>query len=187
MDTKLQIDFIRAHLTKPITLVGLMGAGKSSLGQLLAQALDLEFVDSDNIITAQSNMSISEIFEKFGEGHFRALECETILSLAAKEYPNIIGTGGGAFMNDKTRAAILNNTIPVFIKADIDVLATRIGDGAGRPLFKGKNPKDVLNDLIQIRYPVYAQAALTVPSEDESVQETLNRVISTLYTHLKPS
>lgn len=187
MDTKLQIEFIKAHLQKPITLVGLMGAGKSSLGKKMAETLDIDFVDSDEVIVTQSGMSISDIFAKHGEAHFRALECETILSLAAQKRPYVIGTGGGAFMNKHTRAAILDNTTSLFIKATLDVLSVRVGDGAGRPMFKDKNPIDVLQSLMDERYPVYALADLTVASNDEPVEETLNRGIATLYTHLKPA
>ncbi len=184
MDINLKIEFIRKRLRRPVVFVGLMGAGKTSLGKALAASLKLEFVDSDDIITAHEGSSIPEIFEKSGEAHFRDLERQTLLDLAQDKDVKIIGTGGGAFMNDETRETIQSNALSLFLNAHLDVLVKRIGSGEGRPLFDGKPPEEVLAELIKERYPIYEEAHMSVATYDEPIEETLNRVQQTLYSHL---
>lgn len=182
MDINLKIEFIRKRLKRPIVLVGLMGAGKTSLGKAMAKELRMEFVDSDNVITTREGLSVAEIFEKSGEAYFRDLERQIILELTQDKDIRVIGTGGGAFMNDETRQAIQVNALSIFLRADLNVLARRVGAGRGRPLFDGKDPREVLADLMTQRYPVYEEAHLTVATHEEPKEETLNRVFQTLYS-----
>lgn len=148
-----------------LVFVGLMGAGKSAIGRLVAQMLDIPFVDSDHEIERVSRMSIPELFEAYGEPEFRALEARVIKRLL-KTGPRVLSTGGGAFMNDATRAIVLNNGLSVWLKADLDVLWARVSKRDTRPLLKTANPKQTLSDLLDRRYPVYAKANITVQSRD---------------------
>lgn len=171
-------------LQSSIVLVGTGGAGKTSLGRILATGLGYEYVDSDEVIIDQAQSSIAEIFADKGEAHFRTLEKQAIQTLIEDENLYLIGTGGGAFMNEATRKLIKDNALSIFLKADIDVLLGRIGDGEGRPLYEGKDVKQVLETMIAERYPIYAQADITVDTYDEPIGETLKRVTEALYTHL---
>ena len=171
---------------KHVVLVGTGGAGKTSIGRLLASGLGVEFIDSDEVIIDREQSGIADIFANKGESYFRDLERQVIQELIASQTPYLIGTGGGAFMNDQTRTLIQETALSLFLKADIEVLLKRIGDGEGRPLYEGQDTRGVLEDLIGARYPVYAEADLTVETYDEPIEETLARVTDTLYTHLKP-
>ena len=186
MVEKEHISVIRGELAKPIVLVGLMGAGKTSLGKSLAKTLNVDFIDSDDVIIAKDGRNIAEMFARSGEGYFRDLERQVLTELSKTKRYCVLGTGGGAFINEETRQVILTHATSVFLKADIEVLKKRVGSGEGRPLFREKNVEEVLKTLIQERYPIYNQAALTVETHDERKQETLNRLISALYIHLKP-
>lgn len=183
MDIEEKITFLKQNMDNSVVLVGLMGAGKSSIGRMLAKHLNLEFVDSDHVIEGQERRDISEIFAKSGEAYFRELERRTIIDLASEKELIIMGTGGGAFMNDETRAVIKRKTLSVFLKSNLDVLSKRVGSGSGRPLFAGKEPADVLSELIEQRYPIYNEADIIVETKDEPLKETLNRVIEALYSH----
>ncbi len=176
-------DAIITNLNKSIVLVGLMGAGKTSVGREVAKRLGLNFVDSDDLIVEAAGKEISDIFKDEGEEHFRALEQQVLRDAIHSDQVCIISTGGGAFMNDATRKAIQESAISLFLEADIDVLVARVGTSQGRPLFKDKDPKEVLSDLIEVRYPIYKQAHVHVDTYDEQIEETLNRVIETLYTY----
>ncbi|SOE16671.1 shikimate kinase [Hoeflea halophila] len=149
-----------------LVFVGLMGAGKSAIGRLVAQMLDIPFVDSDHEIERVSRMSIPELFEAYGEPEFRALEGRVIKRLL-KTGPRVLSTGGGAFMNDTIRTMVLNDGLSVWLKADLDVLWARVSKRDSRPLLKTANPRQTLSDLLDKRYPVYAKADLTVWSRDE--------------------
>lgn len=167
-------------IKKPIVLIGLMGAGKTTLGRDLAKARNLNFLDIDELITEVEGLTIPEIFEKEGEAYFRHIEKEITENAIQKNPDAVISLGGGAFMNENIRDFIKKNAFSVFIKADIDTLIKRIGEGAGRPLLKN-NPQESLKKLMEQRYPVYEQADLTVQTKDELPQETLNRVMDALY------
>lgn len=188
-DISLQKDFIRAHLEQPLIIIGLMGAGKTSIGKMLAEHLGYDFVDSDDKIVERAGRSIPEIFgpNNIHEQEFRDLERQVIADLMADVKPHVIGTGGGAFMNDHTRKLIKDKGLSVFLKASLDVLCDRVGAGEGRPLLMQGDPRQILSDLIEKRYPVYGEADLTVETLNEPVEETLNRAVQTLYTHLKHS
>ena len=152
-------------LDRPIVLVGLMGVGKTTIGRRLAQRLSLPFVDADEEIESAAGMTISEIFERYGEPHFRDGERRVIARLI-DGLPKVIATGGGAFMNDETRALIKERSISVWLKADLDVLVRRVSRKDSRPLLSGKDPLAVLTELAEKRYPVYAQADIMVETGD---------------------
>ena len=173
-------------LPRSIVLVGLMGAGKSKIGRLLAASLAVPFVDSDNAVVASAGMSIASIFELYGEERFRDLEARTIAELLDDE-PRVIATGGGAFMNNDTRKLILDGGISLWLKATPETLADRISNPASRPLLRDRNPVEVLRELAEIRYPVYAEAALTVDTDGLSITAAVNTVEGALREFLKLS
>lgn len=152
--------------SRNLVFVGLMGAGKSAIGRLVAQMMDIPFVDSDHEIERVSRMSIAELFSAYGETEFRALE-ERVITRLLKTGPRVLSTGGGAFMNEATRARLLKSGLSVWLKADLDVLWTRVSKRDTRPLLKTENPRQTLSDLLDKRYPVYALADVTVQSRDE--------------------
>lgn len=148
-----------------LVFVGLMGAGKSAIGRLVANQLGLPFVDTDHEIERVSRMSISELFSTYGESEFRALEGRVIRRLL-RSGPKVVSTGGGAFINDKTRKHIERGGISIWLKADLDVLWDRVNKRDHRPLLKTENPKQTLENLMNERYPIYQRANLTVVSRD---------------------
>lgn len=148
-----------------LVFVGLMGAGKSSIGRLVAQELKLSFIDTDHEIERVSSMTIPELFAAYGEQEFRALETRVIERLLKGE-PRVISTGGGAFINANTRAEIKQCGLSVWLKAELDVLWERVSKRDGRPLLKTANPKQTLQNLMNERYPIYAEADLTVISRN---------------------
>jgi shikimate kinase len=151
-------------LTRPIVLVGLMGVGKSTIGKRLAARLRVPFHDADHEIEQAAGLTVAEIFEKFGEAHFRDGERRVIARLLDGR-PIILATGGGAFMNDATRSLILDKTIAVWIDADLDTLAERVARRDHRPLVRGKDARLVLGKLAEERNPIYALAPIHVRSE----------------------
>lgn len=184
-DSKLDGDAIRARLGRRcVVLVGLMGAGKSTIGRKTAQMLSLPFVDADHEIEAASRMSIPELFEKYGEPEFRALERRVIARLL-KQGPQVLATGGGAFMNADTRKAIARHGVAVWLKADIGVLMERVSRKQNRPLLKTADPKATMEKLIAERYPVYAAADVTVLSRDEKKDVIATELVAALGDHLK--
>jgi shikimate kinase len=160
-----------------IVLVGLMGSGKSSIGRRLATALDMPFVDADTEVETAAGQSISEIFAELGEAAFRDGERRVIARLL-DDPPHILATGGGAFVNDDTRALILRKGVSVWLKADLDVLVRRVARKNTRPLLAGKDPAQVLHDLAQVRYPFYAQANVTVETGDTQHKAAVDAVIA---------
>ena len=159
-------DRARAALgSRNLILVGLMGAGKSSVGRLVASQLGIPFVDSDVEIERVSRMTIAELFAAYGEEEFRALETRVMKRLL-KNGPRVVSTGGGAFINDRTRKHIKKSGLSLWLKADLDVLWERVNKRDTRPLLKTENPKQTLENLMNARYPVYAQADVTVLSRD---------------------
>ncbi len=163
----------------PIVLVGLMGAGKTSIGRRLADRLDLPFVDADVEIEKAAGKSIPDIFAEHGEAHFRDGERRVIARLL-ENGKQVLATGGGAFMNAETRAAIKGHSVSVWLKADLDVLLKRVAKRGGRPLLENKDPAVVLQNLIDLRYPVYAQADITVESLDVQHNQMVNAVVDAL-------
>lgn len=159
-------------LARPIVLVGLMGSGKTSVGSRLAQALGVAFNDSDAEIERAAALTIAEIFERYGEPHFRDGERRVIARLA--EGPvGVIATGGGAFMNDQTRALVQAKTVTIWLKAALDVLVARTAGRGHRPLLNQGDPRAVLADLIETRYPVYAEAHIAVESHAGQAHDSM--------------
>lgn len=164
---------------KSVVLVGLMGAGKSHIGRRLAQRLKLPFTDADHEIEKAAGRSIEDIFREFGEDEFRQGERRVIARLLDED-KIVLATGGGAFMNDETRARILENSISVWLRADLDLLIKRTSRRDNRPLLKTGDPREILQRLIDERYPVYALADVVVDSVDGPGGTTVNRVIDGL-------
>lgn len=159
-------DRARAALgARNLILVGLMGAGKTSIGRLVATHLGIPFIDADAEIERVSRMTISELFTAYGEEEFRSLETRVIKRLL-KGGPRVVSTGGGAFVNDRTRWHIKRKGLSVWLKADLDVLWERVNKRDTRPLLKTGDPKATLEGLMNARYPIYAEADLTVLSRD---------------------
>jgi len=151
--------------TRSIVLVGLMGAGKSTVGRRLAQTLKLPFRDADHEIEAAAGMTIPDIFAIHGEEHFRDGERRVIARLL-QEGPMVLATGGGAFMNEETRHNIAEHGISVWLKADLDVLMRRVRKRDTRPLLRNPDPEGTMRRLMEIRHPVYALADLTIDSHE---------------------
>lgn len=164
---------------RTITLVGLMGAGKSCIGRYLATALGLPFLDADKEIEAAAGCSVEDIFAAHGEAAFRAGERRVISRLLA-EPKMVLATGGGAFMDPQTRALIRQRATSLWLRADIELLLRRTARRNNRPLLKRGEPREILTRLIEERHPVYAQADVVVDSVDGPPEATLARVIAGL-------
>lgn len=169
---------------RSIVLVGLMGAGKSSIGRRLAQRLGLDFVDADHEIERAAGCTIEEIFARFGEPAFRDGERRVIVRLLEDRPPIVLATGGGAFMDPETRAAIRRHAVSIWLRADLDVLLRRVARRSNRPLLKQGDPREVLTRLIQLRHPVYAEADLVVDSDDSPPEVTVEKVVAALRQRL---
>jgi shikimate kinase len=167
------------QIDRTIVLVGLMGAGKSSIGRRLAARLAMPFADADDEIEAAASCTIPEIFERFGEAEFRAGERRVIARLLDGP-PLVLATGGGAFMDPTTRALIKEKGVSVWLRADLPVLLSRTSRRSDRPLLKNNDPKEVLSRLMNLRYPTYAEADLVVESLDQSPEQTLIAVLAAL-------
>jgi shikimate kinase len=162
-----------------IVLVGLMGAGKTSVGRRLAEKLDIPFVDADHEIETAAGKSIAEIFNDHGEEYFREGERRVIARLL-ENGTQVLATGGGAFMNTETRERIKQHGISVWLKADLDLLLKRVSKRNDRPLLRNDDPAAVMKKLIDTRYPVYAEANITVESRDVQHGQMVNDVIKAL-------
>lgn len=171
---------VRARLQdRSIVLVGLMGAGKSSVGRRLAEKLGLPFVDADHEIEAAAGKSIAEIFADHGEPYFREGERRVIARLLGGG-AQVLATGGGAFVNEETRARIRQGSVSVWLKADLPLLMKRVMKRSDRPLLKSEDPEAVMRRLMEQRYPVYAGADVTVDSRDVQHGQMVNDVIKAL-------
>jgi shikimate kinase len=166
-------------LDRSIVLVGLMGAGKSSIGKRLAETLGLEFIDADAEIEAAAGLTISEIFDRYGEEEFRAGERRVMARLLDGPV-RVIATGGGAFMDPQTRALMKSRSISLWLRASLDVLLDRTSRSRKRPLLEQGDRKQVLEDLIAKRYPVYAESDLVIDSDNRPQSETVQKVIGAL-------
>ena len=180
----LALETIRQRLAKrSIVLVGLMGAGKTAIGRKVAAALSLRFVDSDHEIENVSRMTVPELFERYGEAEFRALE-RRVIGRLVKDGPQVVATGGGAFMNDQTRRLIGRHGLSVWLKADLDILMDRVAKRQNRPLLKTADPRATMARLMDERYPVYALADVTVKTRDEKREIIADEVIEAVATLL---
>lgn len=162
---------------KPIVLVGLMGAGKSTVGRRLARRLALPFVDADGEIEAAAGMSVAEIFERYGEAHFRDGERRVIARLI--EGPRqVIAAGGGAFVDPATRALMLKRCTVIWLDAELELMAERVGRRDHRPLLRGEDPLTLLRDMAEARNPIYAQAHLAIRAGD--MERTVDDIVTAL-------
>lgn len=168
---------------RSLVLVGMMGAGKSSIGRKLAQRLNLHFVDADSEIEQAAGMSISEIFAKHGEAYFRAGEARVIARLLDGG-PQVLATGGGAFMHPQSREAIRAKAVSIWLKAEYDVLMKRIKRRGDRPMLKTDDPGETLRRLMQERDPVYAEADVIVHSRDVPHEIIIAEIISAVTPRL---
>lgn len=177
-------DAIRARLgRRAIVFVGLMGAGKTAIGRKLAAALGLPFVDSDHEIETVSRMTVPELFERYGEPEFRALE-QRVIDRLLHDGPRVVSTGGGAFMNAQTREAIAAHGVSVWLKADLDLLMERVAKKQNRPLLRNPDPRGVMRKLMDDRYPIYALADITVETRDARREIIASEAMQALYRHL---
>jgi len=161
---------------RPLVLIGLMGAGKTSIGKRLAAALDVPFADADQEIEKAAGKAINDIFEEDGEAFFRDGERRVIARLLG-DGGKVLATGGGAFMNEETRWTIADCGISIWLKADLDLLMNRVSRRDTRPLLRAENPRAVMQKLIEERYPVYAQADITIVSREVAHDVIVNEII----------
>ena len=164
---------------RTIALVGLMGVGKSSVGRRLANTLGLSFRDADTEVETAAGRSIPDIFSELGEAEFRTGERKVIARLLSDPV-HVLATGGGAFMHSETRKLIKAQAISIWLKADIEVLARRVGRKESRPLLTGKDPLDVLTAQARDRYPAYAEADITVETGDTPHQVAVEAILKAL-------
>ena len=164
---------------RSVVLIGLMGAGKTAVGRRLANRLDLPFIDADSEIEVAAGASISEIFAEHGEAYFRQGERKVIARLL-ENGPQVLATGGGAYMNPDTRANIKAHGLSVWLKADIKVLMKRVGRRDNRPLLAAGDPEKMMKKLMEERYPIYAEADVTVESRDVPHDVIVGAVIDAL-------
>lgn len=170
-------------LDRPVVLVGLMGAGKSCIGRRLARCLGVKFVDSDVEIEDAAGCSINDIFEKYGEAYFRDGERRVMKRLLSGA-PGVLAAGGGAFINNETRKVIRSHAISVWLRADIDTLCDRTKGRSHRPLLNTGEARATLQSLIDKRYPVYAEADLTVNTSNDGPDVTCQRVLKALQKYV---
>lgn len=169
---------------RTIVLVGLMGVGKSSVGRRLANALGLPFRDADSEVEAAAGRSIGDIFAELGEPAFREGERRVIARLL-DEPPHVLATGGGAFMDPKTRELIKSKAVSIWLKTELDVLARRVGRKETRPLLIGKDPLEVLQAQAAARYPAYAEADITVETGDCAHHVAVDQLLRALAAYLE--
>lgn len=177
------IDKVRQALgRRSLVLVGLMGCGKSSIGRRLATRLSLPFTDADEEIERVAQKTISEIFADHGEPFFRDREARVIARLLASG-PQVLATGGGAFITPETRTKIREEGLSIWLRAELPVLLRRVGKRDTRPLLKGSEPEVVMRRLMDARYPVYAEADLTVESRDVPHDFIVTEIVEALARH----
>lgn len=173
-------------LDKPIVMVGLMGAGKTSVGRALARALGVDFVDSDSEIETAAGASVVDIFSMYGEQEFRRAETSVIERLLDSEpRVKVISTGEGAFITPAVREMVLNRAISIWLKADLDLLVKRTNFRNTRPQLLNNDSRVILSQLIKERYDTYAMANIMVETHDESLRKTLNAVLRALVGYQK--
>lgn len=171
--------------TKPIVLVGIMGCGKSTVGRRLAQYLSISFVDADNEIEKAADRSISEIFAEHGESYFRQGE-KRVISRLLDEGPQILATGGGAFMNEDTRSSIKEKGVSIWMKAELPVIMARVRKRPTRPLLQTPDPEATMQKLMDERYPIYAEADMSIWSLDVTHEAVMEEILIVLENGLPP-
>jgi len=171
-------------LPKPLVMVGLMGAGKSAVGRRVAAKLNVPFIDADSEIEAAAGSSISEIFARHGEPAFRDGERRVVGRLLETQPVHVLATGGGAFIDASTRALIKKQAISVWLRAELDVLFQRVSRRGHRPLLKTADPRARLAELMEQRYPIYAEADIIVDSGAGPIGNMVDRVIAAVAEYL---
>lgn len=171
---------------RPIVLIGLMGVGKTCIGQRLAERLELPFVDSDTEIEAAAGCTVEDIFAIYGEPAFRDVERRVIARLLSGPV-QVIATGGGAFMDAETRRLVKERAISIWLRVELDILVARVGRRQNRPLLKKGDPREVLSRLMTERDPHYATADIVVEGNREPPEATVGRVMARLVEHLAPA
>jgi shikimate kinase len=166
-------------LSRTVALVGMMGAGKSSVGRRLATRLGVAFKDADSEIELAAGCPIPEIFDRFGEGAFRDGERKVIARLLS-DPPHVLATGGGAFIDPTTRAHLKDSAVTVWIRAPVEVLLARVQRRDNRPLLRSGNPRETLERLLGERTPVYAEAEITVESDDGPHSTAVDQILAAL-------
>lgn len=167
------------RLDRPVVLVGMMGVGKSTVGRKLAALLHLTFCDADDAIEEAAQMTVSEIFERFGEAYFRDGERRVIARLIDGG-PSVIATGGGAFVQDDTRELVLERGVAVWLDADVETLLDRVRRKNTRPLLRGGDPREIVARLKAEREPLYARAPIHVASGGGPHGDTVTRIVQEL-------
>jgi shikimate kinase len=170
------------RLKRTVALVGMMGAGKSSIGRRLAAKLGVPFRDADVEIEAAAGCSVSEIFERFGEAEFRQGERRVIGRLLGAA-PLVLATGGGAFINEETRAEIKARGFSIWLKAPLDLLVSRVRRRETRPLLKNGDPHEIMGRLLAEREPIYALADIALDSEEGPHAAVVDRIVAALEAH----
>jgi shikimate kinase len=175
-----QIDRVLSRLgSRSIVLVGMMGAGKTSIGRRLANLLHLPFIDADAEIEKAANLTIPEIFEHYGEAHFREGE-ERVLARLLASGPAVVATGGGAFMSEETRQRCRENGITIWLKAEVPVLLERVHKKSNRPLLNHPDQGEVMRRLLAEREPIYRQADIMVASREGPHQAVIAEIVTAL-------
>lgn len=169
--------------TRTVALVGLMGAGKTTIGRRLAHALALPFVDADEAIVAAAGRSIEDIFADRGECEFRRGERQVIARLL-DDKPHVLATGGGAFIDPRTRELMKERAISIWLKAPLDVLMKRVTKRDHRPLLKEDDPRAVMQRLMEERYPIYAEADLMIETGTGPHNSAVSHILTALRAHL---
>ncbi len=165
------------NLNKPVVIVGLMGAGKTSVGSRIAKKLNLQFVDSDIEIEKSACCTVVDIFSLYGEKEFRRVELKVIEKILSDNRPKILSTGEGAFIIDEVRKITKEKAITIWLKADLNLLVKRTSLKDTRPLLLNDNPNGILKQLIDERYPVYEKADIIVETKDEPIYITVQKVL----------
>lgn len=181
----INIEVIKSTLShdKSIVFVGMMGAGKSTIGRKLAFKLGMDFIDTDLEIENAAQLSISEIFAHYGEAHFREIEKKIIIRVL-QENKGVISVGGGAFMDEDLRNHIHQQGISIWLRADFETLMTRIHNQDHRPLLTQSSPEEVMRKLIEARYPTYEKSDIIIENDDLTMDKTIDVVLDALGTYL---
>lgn len=174
-----EIAALARRIDRPIVLVGMMGVGKSTIGRKLAQLLNMPFHDADDEIEEAAQLSITEIFDKFGEAYFRDGE-RRVMARLVQEGRGVIATGGGAFCQEETRQLILEHAISIWLDSDVDTLVDRVGRKDTRPLLRGGDPREIIARLRAERAPHYSQAHIHITSGAGPHQQTVLKILEAL-------
>jgi shikimate kinase len=178
-----EADIVAALGKRLVVLVGMMGAGKSTIGRRLAGRLGIPFVDADNEIELAHRMPIPDIFETYGEPYFRDGEARVIARLL-EAGPTVLATGGGAFMREETRRRISDKAVSIWLKADVDIIMRRVRRRADRPLLQTTDPEATVTRLISEREPVYQVANLTIASREVPHDKIVDECVDALHAYL---